>query len=607
MSEATQRRLAAIVSVDVVGYSRLMGADEDGTLRTLRAHRAELIDPLIAELGGRIVKTMGDGLLLEFPSVVAAVQCAIAVQEGMAGSNDTIPDETRIVFRIGVNQGDIIIDGDDILGDGVNVAARLQEIAEPGGVTISRRVYEDVRDRLDVAFQDNGEQSLKNIARPVHVWRWSLAGSGAAAAGATVAVGESVAAGETVADEILPLPDKPSIVVLPFDNMSGDPEQEYFTDGITEDIITDLSRFQGLFVIARNTAFSYKGEKIEVPQVAKDLGVHFVLEGSVRKSGDRVRVTAQLIDGASGSHIWAERYDGKLADVFDLQEDVTRQVVSSVAPQIVEAEADRVTRGERRFDDAHDLAWRAYATFRQGLLAADPPRLDEANEMAHRALALNPKCSVAYQTLCFAYAMQNLYSWGEDPLGAADRALEVAEAAMVALPQSDTAYFCLGLARARKGRFEQAVRDLSLAHELNPNDAFTLHILAWCEATVGDTTAARDHADEALRLSPKDPYVGVSYLSLAMAAFVERDHAEFVGWAERAIQAQPVAPIRRAMMIAYAAEVGDEALARTHLDELNRFAPDFIASLFRGENRLFAKQEHMDLLLGGLRKAGLPE
>ena len=494
-----------------------------------------------------------------------------------------------MLLRIGINIGEVIIADDDIYGDGVNVAARLQEIAEPGGIALSGNIHEQIEGKLDGTFADDGLHDVKNIARPVPVWRWSPDGMASVASTA----------------EPLALPNKPSIVVLPFDNMSGDPEQEYFADGLTEDIITDLSRFERLFVIARNTAFTYKGEKIDVPQVAKDLGVHFVLEGSVRKAGNRVRITAQLIDGLSGSHVWAERYDGTLKDFFDLQEDVTRQVVAAVAPQIDMAELDRHMRGERRFDEAHDLAWRAYAIFRQGFADANQPQLAEATELAKRALTINTQCGIAYTALTWAYAMQNLYRWGDDPLGAADRALEVAEAAMAAMPRSDTALFCLGLARARKGQFEQAARDLSRACELNANDAFARHILAWCEASLGNTSSARGHAEEALRLGPKDPLIGVSYLSLAMAAFVERDHADFVDWAQKAIQAQPIAPICRAMMIAYAAEIGDQGLLDTHLEALNSFSPDFIASLFRGENRLFAKQEHMDLLLDGLTKAGL--
>jgi len=320
MAEGTQRRLAAIVSADVVGYSRLMGVDETGTLSDLRAHRAELIDGKIAEYGGRIVKTMGDGLLLEFASVVEATQCMVEVQKGMAERNEGTDEARRIIFRIGVNLGDIIIDGEDILGDGVNIAARLQEIAEPGGVSISRRVYEDVQERLDTAFEDTGEQSLKNIAKPVHVWRWS---PGKSSPSDTP---------EAIDQAPLPLPSKPSIAVLPFDNMSGDPEQEYFADGIAEDVITALSRFGSLFVIARNSSFTYKGQAVDVKRVGQELGVRYVVEGSVRKAGNRVRITAQLIDAASGNHIWADRFDGSLDDVFELQDQITEQIVVAVEP-----------------------------------------------------------------------------------------------------------------------------------------------------------------------------------------------------------------------------------------------------------------------------------
>ncbi len=302
MSADTQRRLAAIVSADVVGYSRLMGVDEAGTLTALRAHRADLIDAKIAQHGGRIVKTMGDGLLLEFPSVVEATQCVIEVQQGMAERNTSVDADRRITFRIGVNLGDVIIDGEDILGDGVNIAARLQEIAEPGGVTVSSRVHEDVRDRLDFVFEDVGEKSLKNIARPVHVWRWSPDGP----------VDES----STVADAPLPAPDRPSIAVLPFENMSDDSEQQFFADGITEDIITALSRFHSLDVVGRNSSFAYEGKSVDLKRVSKELSAQYILEGSVRKAGNRVRISAQLIDGVADRHIWAERYDRELEDVF---------------------------------------------------------------------------------------------------------------------------------------------------------------------------------------------------------------------------------------------------------------------------------------------------
>src|SRR5215468_6837930 len=330
-----QRRLAAIVSADVAGYSRLMGQDESGTLAALKAIRQEVVDPAIASHGGRIVKTTGDGLLLEFPSVVNAVRCAIEVQVAMAGRTAELPEDRRIAFRIGINIGDIIVEGDDIFGDGVNVAARLQEIAAPGGICVSIRVHEDVRDRIDTAFDDGGTQTLKNIARPVQVWRWHPG---------------------TAASPIptpLPLPDKPSIAVLPFQNMSGDPEQEYFADGVVEEIIMALSRFKSLFVIARNSSFAYKGKSPDLRQVGRELGVRYVLEGSVRKAGDRLRITAQLIDTTSGAHIWADRFEGELGDVFAFQDEVTVKVVAAIAPRVERAEIERARRRPSGNTDAY--------------------------------------------------------------------------------------------------------------------------------------------------------------------------------------------------------------------------------------------------------------
>jgi TolB-like protein/class 3 adenylate cyclase len=322
-----QRRLAAIVSADVAGYSRLMGRDESGTLAALKAVRQEVVDPTIAMHGGRIVKTTGDGLLLEFPSVVNAVRCVVEVQTAMADRTAEIAEDRRIAFRIGINLGDIIVEGDDIFGDGVNVAARLQEIALPGGICISNRVHDDVRDRLDTAFDDGGTQTLKNIARPVQVWRWHP--------------GTAVSPPPATANSALPLPDKPSIAVLPFQNMSGDPEQEYFADGVVEDIITALSRFKALFVIARNSSFTYKGRSPDIRQVGRELGVRYVLEGSVRRAGGRVRVTGQLIEAESGTHIWADRFEGAIEDVFDLQDEVATSVVGAIAPQLERAEEKR--------------------------------------------------------------------------------------------------------------------------------------------------------------------------------------------------------------------------------------------------------------------------
>ncbi len=333
MSEdRVDRRLAAIFAGDVASYSRLMGADEEGTLRQLKAHRKELIDPKITEHRGRIVKTTGDGMLVEFVSVVDAVRCAVDIQRGMAERNDDVPTESRIEFRIGINVGDIISDDNDIYGDGVNVAARLEALAEPGGIMVSRNVFDQVRDKLSFGFEDMGEQAVKNIARPVGVHRVSLVESIAP----IVVKAAAVAAKTDVSGA-----DRPSIAVLPFANMSGDPEQEYFADGISEDIITGLSKLRWLFVIARNSSFTFKGKAVDVKHVARELGVGYVLEGSVRKGGNRVRITAQLIDAATNNHIWADHYDGDLTDIFTLQDGITKKIVAAIEPKLLEAEGIR--------------------------------------------------------------------------------------------------------------------------------------------------------------------------------------------------------------------------------------------------------------------------
>jgi adenylate cyclase len=374
-----QRRLAAIVSADVAGYSRLMGRDEGGTLAAMKLLRQEVVDPAIANHGGRIVKTTGDGLLLEFPSVVNAVRCAVEVQTAMADRTAGITEDRRIAFRIGINIGDIIVEGDDIFGDGVNVAARLQEIAAPGGICISSRVHDDVRDRLGTAFDDGGTQTLKNIARPVQVWRWQP--------------GLTVPSEPAPAPTALALPDKPSIAVLPFQNMSGDAEQEYFADGISEDIITELTRFHELFVIARNSSFSYKGKLPNIRDIGRELGVRYVLEGSVRRAGNRIRLTSQLVDTQTDAHIWAERYDRQLDDVFLVQEELTRSIVRAIAPQISETELAKVRRRNPASLSAYELAVRANATALDAWTRSELRQ--EALRLAEAALAVDPASTMA--------------------------------------------------------------------------------------------------------------------------------------------------------------------------------------------------------------------
>src|SRR6266536_4690774 len=342
-SERVERRLRAILAADVAGYSRLTGIDEEGTHVRLKEHLRALVDPCIAEHRGRVVKTTGDGMLAECGSVVDAVRCALHVQRGMAERNKDLPPERRIEFRIGINLGDIILDAGDIFGDGVNVAARLEGLAEPGGICVSGRVQEDIEGKLEVAFENAGEQQLKNIGRPVRVYRVLLSGPAPSSRPA------------------LPLPDRPSIAVLPFQNMSGDPEQEYFADGIVEEIITALSRFRQLFVIARNSSFTYKGRVVDVKQVGRELGVRYVLEGSLRKAGTRVRITGQLIDASTGAHLWADRFEGTLEDIFDLQDQVTGKVIAAIAPKLEQVEIERAKRKPTENLDAYDYYLRGVA------------------------------------------------------------------------------------------------------------------------------------------------------------------------------------------------------------------------------------------------------
>jgi TolB-like protein len=393
-SERVERRLAAILAADAAGYSRLMGADEEGMLAQLKRHRLDLVDPKISEHRGRIVKTTGDGMLVEFASVVDALRCAVEVQRGMAVRNVDVPQDKRIEFRVGINFGDIIIDGGDIFGDGVNVAARLESLAEPCGICMSGRVQEDTRGKPDVAFEDIGEQQLKNIAQPIRVYRARISGAPA-----------------TSMRPALALPDKPSIAVLPFQNMSGDPEQEYFADEMVEDIITALSRFKSLFVIARNSSFAYKGKPVDIKQVGRELGVGYVLEGSVRKSGNRVRITGQLIDAPRGGHLWADRFDGGLEDIFDLQDQVTTRVVGIIEPTVEQAEVRRATTKSAVNLDAYDYFIRGMAS----LYRSTKEGIDDALQDYSKAIELDPNFAAPCGWSTIAYTRKKQGLWMSDP------------------------------------------------------------------------------------------------------------------------------------------------------------------------------------------------
>lgn len=586
-----ERRLAAILAADVVGYSRLIRADEEGTIRTIRVLLAEVIDPEIAAHNGRTVKLMGDGLLLEFASAVDAVRAAVAMQDAISKHNAGLPEERRIEFRTGINLGDVVIDGDDIHGDGVNVAARLEGFAEPGSICISGKVYEEVRDRIELAFEDLGAQSFKNIDRPVPVWRLKPDASAV------------VTARKAVAPP--PLPDKQSIVVLPFNNMSGDQEQEYFSDGITEDITTELSRFDELLVIARNTAFTFKDKNVNVTDVARELGVHFVLEGSVRRAGNRVRINTQLIDGLSGNHLWADRYDGSVEEVFDLQDQVTQQVVSATMPNIEDAAFARLRRGSQIFDETHDLAWQACDEVWEAWRKAQPVSMQAAKAKAYRAIELNAECHRAYFAICMATWGEILLQWSENVDETQSELKRMATTFVSVSPSSHLAYYCRGISHLMAGRMETGAQDLRHSIALNPNDSSVLSLLSYAEVQLDNLPDAKAVAKKAIRINPKDWLTGTAYLALAHTAFVEGDD-QFRHWAEKAILAEPTAPMRRILMIAHAADVGDRALFAEHLEHLNSLAPEYVSRFLSGEAVVFRVPEHRDKIVQALQKAGLP-
>ncbi len=382
--KTTTRRLAAIVSTDVVGYSRLLAKDETATLDAMKAHRRELWTPEIDAYGGRVVGTAGDSTLVEFQSAVAAVECSVAVQRGMVERNVGLPEDRRMLLRVGINIGEVVVDGEDIFGDGVNVAARLEALAKPGGICASDDVIRQIRGKLELTFSDGGQEDLKNIAIPVHVWYWSM--------------DDQVPSDPGGGENVLALPDKPSIAVLPFENMSGDPEQEYFADGVAEDVTTALSRFRSLFVIARNSSFTYKGSAVDITKVARELGVRYVVEGSVRKAGTRVRITAQLIDAAGGNHLWADRFDGSLDDVFDLQDRITEQIVIAVEPEISAHERERARRKRPESLVAWELVQRGLSHFYR----VNKTDHDEAIRLFQEAIALDPEFAAAHAHLAYA-------------------------------------------------------------------------------------------------------------------------------------------------------------------------------------------------------------
>jgi TolB-like protein/class 3 adenylate cyclase len=493
--ERVERRLAAILVADVAGYSRLMGADEEGTHATVTTLRREVTNPEIAKHHGRIVKTTGDGLLVEFASVVDAVRCAVELQREMALRNNGVSKERRIEFRIGINLGDIIIDEDDIYGDGVNVAARLEAVAEPGGICVSRVVRDQVRDRVDFGFEDLGEQRVKNIARPVHVYRIPLA--------------------ETARTKPpLPLPDKPSLAVLPFQNMTGDTEQDYFVDGVVEEITTAISRLPWLFVIARNSSFTYKGRAVDVKQVARELGVRYVLEGSVRKAQNRVRITGQLIDTATGAHIWADRFDGALDDIFELQDHVASSVAGAIEPKLRQSEIERASRKPTANLTAYDLYLRALA---QSYRFTDEG-FAQAVAFARQALAIDPSYAPAAAMVGWCRGAQRVQEWGalsDQDIGEACRLAR--QALEAERDDTETIWQAAWTLYLFAGKAAMAAVALDRALALNRNAAHAWMARGRIHASRNEPEAAIEAIERARRLSPFDPYAFFTpVLSLAL-------------------------------------------------------------------------------------------
>ncbi len=590
MTEArVERRLAAILAADVAGYSRLMGVDEEGTLRQLKLHRKELVDPKITEHRGRIVKTTGDGMLVEFVSVVDAVRCAVNIQREMVERNADVPAETCIQFRVGINVGDIISDADDIYGDGVNVAARLEALADPGGIHVSRNVHDQVRDKLNFDFEDIGEQIVKNIARPIGIYRVQIAETAASKK-------SSAASGRPDS----PVADQPSIAVLPFANMSGDAEQEYFADGISEDIITGLSKLRWFFVIARNSSFAYRGKAVDVKRAARELGVRYVLEGSVRKGGNRVRITAQLIDAATGNHLWADRYDGDLSDVFALQDEITRKVVAAIEPRLLEAEALRSQSRSPEDIDAWDMVMRANSLFWR-LTKSEG---EAAIAMLKSAVTRYPGYAPAHSMLAFMLLITRYAVLPSSELEPQLNEVAALAARAAQLDDGDPwAHLALGFVALTRRRTDEAVEEFQRALTLNPNFAAALGYLGLALALDGRSDLAIESIEQAIRMSPHDPQNTMFNMALSVAHYLAGRYSEAVGFARKSLQQRDGLISGHRMYIASLAQAGQIDEARASLQRLKEMHPTL--SIAWIEQYVPYTPGTMGKFLEGMRKAGL--
>jgi adenylate cyclase len=570
------------MTADVAGYSRLMGADEEGTLERLKMLRREIIDPKVAQHHGRIVKAIGDGLLVEFSSVVAALRCATNVQAALAEWNGTEPTGRRVEFRIGINVGDVVVEDGDIFGDGVNVAARLETLAEPGGICVSARVQEDAAGKLDIVFEDLGDQRLKNIARPVRVYR--------------VCPDQVTSGTKRVATSLPALPDKPSLAVLPFTNMSGDPGQEFFSDGIAEDIITALSRYPSLFVIARNSCFTYKGCTIDVTRIGRELGVRYVLEGSMRKAMDRIRVTAQLVEAETGKHVWAERYDRALADIFALQDEITEAVTIAVAPAVANAE---VRRAIRKAPESLD-AWGAYQRGLWHLSKFSPGDNALAQKFFQQAIDLDPTFSGGFTGL--AWAQFHSTAGFQRPEDTQSLCESLARRAVAVDGADAEARACLAAVLLRCSDYEGALAEAERALEMAPN-------LAGAYGTLGATLIFSGRQKDGLaalqtsiRLDPRDPSNRVH--QIAVGSYFARRYEAAIDAAKRAIRAYPDYPLTYRWLAAALGQLGRIEEAKEALAKAIATAPASFDMYVRARVPYMRPEDHAHMV-EGLRKAGL--
>jgi len=583
-SEGVRRRLTAILAADVAGYSQLMGADETGTVRDLKAHQAILL-PMVSEFGGRIIDTAGDGILAEFASVVKALECAVAIQKTMAERTAAVDQVRRMQWRIGVNIGDVIFDEARIYGDGINVAARLEGIAEPGGVCVSEDAYRQTRGKVNAEFIDIGEQSLKNIARPVRAYKVMLGGS------------------RTMAAAEVPLPSKPSIAVLPFQNISGDPAQEYFADGMVEEIITALSRTRRLFVVARNSSFTYKGRAVGVKQIGRELGVRYVLEGSVRKAANRVRITGQLIDASTGVHMWAERFDSALEDIFDLQDQVTVKVVTAIVPEIERAEIDRAKRKPTESLDAYEYFLRGMASFYQGTRNA----IDDALQLFQKAIALDPGFSSAHGMAAWCHVQRKSYGWTKDRAQESAAIERLARLAIRLGKDDPIALYTGGYALTQvQDQLETGAAMIDRALALDPNLSAAWHLSGWVRIYLCEPETAIEQFMHVMRLSPLDPFLFGTQHGMAAAHFLASRYDEASSWAEKVLRGHPNYLPGLRMSAASNAFAGRLADAQKTMARLRQIDPGLrVADL--NDVVPFRRPEDFARYVEGLRRAGLPE